>query len=74
MSRLPFPGAYPTTRTRRLRTDGAYADEVEVDGAAAALRPDALWPRVRLVNSLLALGRRAEALPYMREVQRLNHP
>ena len=22
MSRLPFPGAYPTTRLRRLRSDG----------------------------------------------------
>jgi porphobilinogen synthase len=41
MSRLPFPGAYPTTRMRRLRTDGWIRELV----AEHRLRPsDLIWP------------------------------
>jgi porphobilinogen synthase len=41
MSRLPFPGAYPTTRTRRLRTDGWIRELV----AETRLGPsDLIWP------------------------------
>ncbi|OWJ67647.1 porphobilinogen synthase [Inquilinus limosus] len=41
MSRLPFPGAYPTTRMRRLRTDGWIRELV----AEHRLSPsDLIWP------------------------------
>src|SRR4051794_19830811 len=41
MSRLPFPGAFPTTRPRRLRSDGWIRDLV----AETRLGPgDLIWP------------------------------
>ncbi|MGK9231247.1 porphobilinogen synthase [Inquilinus limosus] len=41
MSRLPFPGSYPTTRMRRLRTDGWIRELV----AETRLSPsDLIWP------------------------------
>jgi porphobilinogen synthase len=41
MSRLPFPGAYPTTRMRRLRTDGWIRDLVSEHRLAPS---DLIWP------------------------------
>ncbi len=41
MSRLPFPGAYPTTRMRRLRTDGWIRELVAEHRLAPS---DLIWP------------------------------
>ena len=41
MSRLPFPGAYPTTRMRRLRTDGWIRELVAEHRLSAS---DLIWP------------------------------
>lgn len=41
MSRLPFPGAFPTTRMRRLRTDGWIRELVAEHRLAPS---DLIWP------------------------------
>ena len=58
---------------KHWRAVGDVTDEVTSDTAAAALRPDLEAPRLRLVQTLVASGRPAEALPFAREVAALSH-
>jgi tetratricopeptide (TPR) repeat protein len=51
---------------------GSYADQLEMDRQAIALRPEAKAVRRRLVYGLLRLDRRAEAIDVARELLRLD--
>jgi tetratricopeptide (TPR) repeat protein len=51
---------------------GAYADQLEVDRQAVALRPELKAARRRIVYGLLRLGRTGEAIDAARELVRLD--
>jgi tetratricopeptide (TPR) repeat protein len=51
---------------------GSYADQIELDRQAVALRPEAKAAHRRLVHGLLRLGRSAEAVDAARELLRLD--
>jgi tetratricopeptide (TPR) repeat protein len=51
---------------------GAYADQLEVDRQAVALRPEVKAARRRIVYGLLRLGRTGEAIDAARELVRLD--